>query len=295
MPWIQLRVSTNEEKAEQVSDMLMGWGAQAVSFVDAQDTPIYEPMPGEVIYWTNTVVVGLFDAEHPMDKVVKQLQQVSFFKDGVDYKLEQLEDKDWEREWMDNFHPIKFGSRLWVCPSWRDIPDPTAVNVMLDPGLAFGTGTHPTTALCMQWLDATIEPQQTVVDFGCGSGILGIAALKLGAKRVIGVDIDPQAIEASTANAKRNNVEGQIELYLPKDQPSDFQADVVVANILAGPLAELKAVISSYVKPGGKLALSGILESQAQSVIDAYSDEFSFDPIAVQEEWVRLSAQKHAG
>ena len=295
MPWIQLRVSTNEEKAEQVSDMLMGWGAQAVSFVDAQDTPIYEPMPGEVIYWTNTVVVGLFDAEHPMDKVVKQLEQVSFFKDGVDYKLEQLEDKDWEREWMDNFHPIKFGTRLWVCPSWRDIPDPTAVNVMLDPGLAFGTGTHPTTALCMQWLDATIEPQQTVVDFGCGSGILGIAALKLGAKRVIGVDIDPQAIEASTANARRNNVEGQIELYLPKDQPSDFQADVVVANILAGPLAELKQVISSYVKPGGKLALSGILESQAQSVIDAYSDEFSFDPIAMQEEWVRLSAQKHAG
>jgi ribosomal protein L11 methyltransferase len=293
MPWIQLRVTTTEEKAEQVSDMLMGWGAQAVSFLDAHDTPIYEPMPGEVIYWTNTVVVGLFDAEHPMDKVVKQLKQVAFFKDGVDYKLEQLEDKDWEREWMDNFHPIKFGQRLWVCPSWRDIPDPTAVNVMLDPGLAFGTGTHPTTALCMQWLDATIQPEQTVVDFGCGSGILGIAALKLGAKRVIGVDIDPQAIEASTANAKRNNVEGQIELYLPKDQPKDFQADVVVANILAGPLAELKAVISAYVKPGGKLALSGILQSQAQSVIDAYSDEFSFDPIALQDEWVRLSALKH--
>ena len=294
MPWIQLRVSTTEEKAEQVSDMLMGWGAQAVSFLDAHDTPIYEPMPGEVIYWTNTVVVGLFDAEHPMDKVVKQLQQVSFFKDGVDYKLEQLEDKDWEREWMDNFHPIKFGRRLWVCPSWRDIPDPTAVNVMLDPGLAFGTGTHPTTALCMQWLDATIEPQQTVVDFGCGSGILGIAALKLGAKRVVGVDIDPQAIEASQANAKRNNVEGQIELYLPKDQPANFQADVVVANILAGPLADLKAVISSYVKPGGKLALSGILHSQAQGVIDAYSDEFSFDPVAEQDEWVRLSARKHS-
>src|SRR5690606_22157632 len=294
MPWIQLRVSTTEEKAEQVSDMLMGWGAQAVSFLDAHDTPIYEPMPGEVIYWTTPLVVGLFDAEHPMDKVVKQLQQVSFFKDGVDYKLEQLEDKDWEREWMDNFHPIKFGRRLWVCPSWRDIPDPTAVNVMLDPGLAFGTGTHPTTALCMQWLDATNKPQQTVIDFGCGSGILGIAALKLGAKRVVGVDIDPQAIEASQANAKRNNVEGQIELYLPKDQPANFQADVVVANILAGPLAELKAVISSYVKPGGKLALSGILHSQAQGVIDAYSDEFSFDPVAGQDEWVRLSARKHS-
>lgn len=293
MPWIQLRVTTTEEKAEQVSDMLMGWGAQAVSFLDAHDTPIYEPMPGEVIYWTNTVVVGLFDAEHPMDKVLNQLKQVSFFKGEPDFKLEQLEDKDWEREWMDNFHPIKFGERLWVCPSWRDIPDPAAVNVMLDPGLAFGTGTHPTTALCMQWLDATIQPEQTVVDFGCGSGILGIAALKLGAKRVIGVDIDPQAIEASTANAKRNSVEGQIELYLPKDQPKDFQADVVVANILAGPLAELKDVISAYVKPGGLLALSGILESQAQSVMAAYSDEFSFDPIAVQDEWVRLSARKH--
>ncbi|MCD1598939.1 MULTISPECIES: 50S ribosomal protein L11 methyltransferase [Rheinheimera] len=292
MPWIQLRVTTTEEKAEQVSDMLMGWGAQAVSFLDAHDTPIYEPMPGEVIYWTNTVVVGLFDAEHPMDKVVNQLKQVSFFKGEPDFKLEQLEDKDWEREWMDNFHPIKFGKRLWVCPSWRDIPDPAAVNVMLDPGLAFGTGTHPTTALCMQWLDATIQPEQTVVDFGCGSGILGIAALKLGAKRVIGVDIDPQAIEASTANAKRNSVEGQIELYLPKDQPKDFQADVVVANILAGPLAELKDVISAYVKPGGLLALSGILESQAQSVMAAYSDEFSFDPIAVQDEWVRLSGCK---
>jgi len=293
MPWIQLRVTTTEEKAEQVSDMLMGWGAQAVSFLDAHDTPIYEPMPGEVIYWTNTVVVGLFDAEHPMDKVVNQLKQVSFFKGEPNFKLEQLEDKDWEREWMDNFHPIKFGKRLWVCPSWRDIPDHTAVNVMLDPGLAFGTGTHPTTALCMQWLDATIKPEQSVVDFGCGSGILGIAALKLGAKRVIGVDIDPQAIEASLANAKRNNVEGQIELYLPKDQPKDFQADVVVANILAGPLAELKTIISAYVKPGGLLALSGILESQAQSVIAAYSDEFSFDPIAVQDEWVRLSARKH--
>lgn len=291
MPWIQLRVNTTEEKAEQVSNMLMGWGAQAVSFVDAHDTPIYEPMPGEVIYWTNTIVVGLFDAEHPMAEVINQLQNVSFFKNNLEYKLEQLEDKDWEREWMDNFHPIKFGQRLWVCPSWRDIPDPSAVNVMLDPGLAFGTGTHPTTALCMQWLDQVIQPDQTVVDFGCGSGILGIAALKLGAKRVIGIDIDPQAIEASTNNAKRNNVAGQIELYLPKDQPS-LTADVVVANILAGPLAELKAVISGYVKPGGLLALSGILTSQAQTVIAAYADEFTFNPIAEQEEWVCLTAVK---
>lgn len=292
MPWIQLRVNTTEKHAETVSDMLMSWGAQAVSFVDAHDTPIYEPMPGEVIYWANTVVVGLFDAEQDMDKVIRKLEQVSLFKQGVQYKLEQLEDKDWEREWMDNFHPIRFGKRLWVCPSWRDIPDPTAVNVMLDPGLAFGTGTHPTTALCMEWLDAQDLSDSLVVDFGCGSGILGIAALKLGARRVVGIDIDPQAIEASTANAARNDVAGQIELYLPKDQPK-LAADVVVANILAGPLAELSQIISAYVRPGGLLALSGILESQAQSVIDAYSNEFDFDPVAVKDEWVRLSARKH--
>ncbi|WP_419569578.1 50S ribosomal protein L11 methyltransferase [Rheinheimera sp.] len=291
MPWIQLRVHSTEKQAEQVSDMLMSWGAQAVSFVDAADTPIYEPMPGEVLYWTNTVVVGLFDAEHPMPKVIRQLEQAAIFKQGVHYKLEQLEDKDWEREWMDNFHPIQFGKRLWVCPSWRDIPDPAAVNVMLDPGLAFGTGTHPTTALCMEWLDAQDLSQSTVVDFGCGSGILGIAALKLGAARVIGIDIDPQAIEASKANAERNGVAGQIELYLPKDQPS-LQADVVVANILAGPLAELSTIISAYVRSGGLLALSGILESQAESVIAAYQAEFDFDPVAVKEEWVRLTARK---
>jgi ribosomal protein L11 methyltransferase len=292
MPWIQLRVNSTEKQAEQVSDMLMSWGAQAVSFVDAKDNPIYEPLPGEVLYWENTVVVGLFDAEHKMDKVVRQLEKAAIFKNGVQYKLEQLEDKDWEREWMDNFHPIRFGNRLWVCPSWRDIPDPTAVNVMLDPGLAFGTGTHPTTALCMEWLDAQELSQSLVVDFGCGSGILGIAALKLGAKRVVGIDIDPQAIESSLANATRNGVEQQIELYLPKDQPASLQADVVVANILAGPLAQLSGIISAYVKPGGLLALSGILESQAQSVIDAYAAEFEFDPVAVKEEWVRLTARK---
>lgn len=291
MPWIQLRVNSTEKQAEQVSDMLMSWGAQAVSFVDAADTPIYEPMPGEVLYWTNTVVVGLFDAEHPMQKVIALLEKSSLFKQGVQYKLEQLEDKDWEREWMDNFHPIRFGNRLWVCPSWRDIPDPSAVNVMLDPGLAFGTGTHPTTALCMEWLDSQDLSQSTVVDFGCGSGILGIAALKLGAARVVGVDIDPQAIEASKANAERNQVAGQIELYLPKDQPT-LEVDVVVANILAGPLAELSAIISAYVRPGGLLALSGILESQAETVMQAYAHEFDFDPIAVKEEWVRLSARK---
>ncbi|MDP4527543.1 50S ribosomal protein L11 methyltransferase [Alkalimonas delamerensis] len=292
MPWIQLRIQTTEHHAEQVSDMLIGWGAQAVTFIDSKDTPIYEPLPGEVLYWQDTTVMGLFEADHPMQQVLTHLKQTSLFKQGLSYKLEQLEDKDWEREWMDNFHPIQFGERLWVCPSWRDIPDPSAINVLLDPGIAFGTGTHPTTALCMQWLDAQIRPEQTVVDFGCGSGILAIAALKLGAKRVVGIDIDPQAIQASLANAERNGVADKLELYLPKDQPS-LSADVVVANILAGPLTELNGIIADYVRPGGNLVMSGILPQQAEQVMAAYRDRFDFDPVVELDEWVRLSAIKH--
>jgi ribosomal protein L11 methyltransferase len=155
---------------------------------------------------------------------------------------------------MDNFHPMKFGKRLWVCPSWRDIPEPDAVNVMLDPGLAFGTGTHPTTALCLTWLDSLDLSGKTVVDFGCGSGILSLAELKLGAEKVIGIDIDPQALQASLANAERNNVADRLELFLPKDQPA-FKADVVVANILAGPLRELAPTIIEFVADKGLLAL----------------------------------------
>ncbi|MEW6998718.1 50S ribosomal protein L11 methyltransferase [Colwelliaceae bacterium BS250] len=289
MPWIQLRLPANEETAEKYSDWLVACGSQAVTFIDAKDTPIYEPLPGdEVLYWSNTVVMGLFDASHDMDKVIAYLQGIHPDKTNMLYKLELLEDKDWEREWMDNFHPMKFGERLWICPSWLDIPEPDAVNVMLDPGLAFGTGTHPTTALCLTWLDSLDLTGKTVVDFGCGSGILSLAALKLGAKKVIGIDIDPQALEASLANAKRNNVEDRLELFLPKDQP-EFKADVVVANILAGPLRELAPVIMDYVGNNGLLALSGILEEQGEELQSIYSKWCDMDPIAVQEEWVRLS------
>jgi ribosomal protein L11 methyltransferase len=289
MPWIQLRLSANEETAEKYSDWLSACGAQAVTFIDAKDTPIYEPLPGdEVIYWNNTVVMGLYDASHDMDKVLNYLKGIHPDKDKMAYKLEQLEDKDWEREWMDNFHPMKFGQRLWICPSWRDVPDPTAVNVMLDPGLAFGTGTHPTTALCLTWLDGLDLKGKTVVDFGCGSGILSLAALKLGAKKVIGIDIDPQALQASLENAKRNQCEDRLALFLPKDQP-EFKADVVVANILAGPLRELAPVIIEYVASNGVLALSGVLEEQAQQLQTIYGEYCQMDAITVQDEWVRLS------
>ncbi|MBA6251347.1 MULTISPECIES: 50S ribosomal protein L11 methyltransferase [unclassified Colwellia] len=293
MPWIQLRLSANEDTSEKYSDWLSACGAQAVTFIDAQDTPIYEPLPGdEVIYWHNTVVMGLFDASHDMDKTITYLKSIHPDKNNMAYKLEQLEDKDWEREWMDNFHPMKFGERLWICPSWRDVPDPDAVNVMLDPGLAFGTGTHPTTALCLIWLDGLDLVGKTVVDFGCGSGILSLAALKLGAKKVIGIDIDPQALQASKANAERNGIADRLELFLPKDQPS-FKADVVVANILAGPLRELAPTIIEFVAPNGHLALSGVLEEQANELQNIYSHWCDMDAIAVQDEWVRLSGKKN--
>lgn len=293
MPWIQLRLSADEETAEKYSDWLSACGAQAVTFIDAQDTPIYEPLPGDdVIYWHNTVVMGLYDASHDMDKVLGYLKSIHPEKEAMRYKLEQLEDKDWEREWMDNFHPMKFGERLWICPSWREVPEPEAVNVMLDPGLAFGTGTHPTTALCLTWLDGLDLTGKTVVDFGCGSGILSLAALKLGAKKVVGIDIDPQALQASLENAKRNQCEDRLELFLPKDQP-EFKADVVVANILAGPLRELAPVILEYVAQDGLLALSGVLEEQAQQLQEIYGQSCQMDPVAIKDEWVRLSGVRN--
>lgn len=287
MPWIQLRINTTNELAEQISEQLEESGAVSVTFQDTYDNPVFEPLPGEKKLWGNTDVVGLYDAQIDIDelKAILNLNQYS-------YKIEQLEDKDWEREWMDNFHPMQFGKRLWICPSWRDIPDPNAVNVMLDPGLAFGTGTHPTTALCLTWLDSLDLNNKIVIDYGCGSGILAIAALKLGAKRVIGVDIDPQAIQASRDNAERNNVSEKIELYLAKDLPNNLQADVVVANILAGPLKELEPQINNLVKTNGKLGLSGILATQSQSVYEAYQTHFELDPIIEQEEWCRITGKK---
>ncbi|MBP4041482.1 50S ribosomal protein L11 methyltransferase [Aeromonas sp. SrichE-2G] len=291
MPWIQIRINATAKTADKVSNMLLGRGAQAVTFMDAKDVPVYEPMPGETPLWGETEVMGLFDAETDPAPTIAFFQQI--FGEDVGYKVEQLEDKDWVREWMDHFHPMQFGERLWICPSWRDVPDPEAVNVMLDPGLAFGTGTHPTTALCLQWLDGLDLTGKTVVDFGCGSGILGIAALKLGAARVIGIDIDPQAIQASRDNAMRNGVADQIELYLPADQPQDVEADVVVANILAGPLRELAPLIAGHGKAGSLMALSGVLESQAPELEIIYGQWFEMDPTAVKEEWCRLSGRKH--
>lgn len=279
------------EYAESLGDMLSGNGAQAVTFLDAKDTPMYEPKPGEVMLWPDTQVIGLFDAADDMQGIIERLGQSKLLKDEFVYVLDPLEDKDWEREWMDNFHAMRFGERLWVCPSWREIPEPDAVNVMLDPGLAFGTGTHATTALCLRWLDSLSLSGAKVLDFGCGSGILGIAALKLGAADMLGIDIDPQALQATEANAQRNGVADKLTLALPKDEPQ-YLADIVCANILAAPLRELREVISGYCKQGGQIILSGILVEQAAEIADLYRADFSINDIVVDGDWASISGTK---
>lgn len=290
MPWIQIRVSCDETKVKKISSMLQGSGAQAVTYMDAHDTPIYEPPLGQTKLWANTVVIGLYDADIDAFKIVKFIEKN--LGDQVQCKVEQLEDKDWVREWMEHFHPMQFGKRLWICPSWCEIPDKDAVNVILDPGLAFGTGTHPTTAMCLQYLDKCELRGKTVIDYGCGSGILSIAAIKLGADKVIGIDIDPQAILASEENAKRNDVVGSLELYLVENKPESLNSDMVVANILAGPLRELAPTLQSLVRTGGRICLSGILESQAEEVSKIYSEWFDMDEPNITEEWCQLSGIK---
>ncbi|WJW82256.1 50S ribosomal protein L11 methyltransferase [Moellerella wisconsensis] len=293
MPWIQLRLNSSGQQAESLGDELIETGAVSVTFQDSHDTPVFEPLPGETRLWGDTDVIGLYDAEADMKAVIAQLEHSPQLSANFIHKIEQIEDKDWEREWMDNFHPMRFGQRLWICPSWREVPDPTAVNVMLDPGLAFGTGTHPTTSLCLEWLDGLDLVGKTVIDFGCGSGILAIAALKLGAAQAIGIDIDPQAILASRDNAERNNVSDKLTLYLAKDAPQDLSADVVVANILAGPLKELAPIIGALPKSGAHLGLSGVLATQAADVVSAYTERFDIDPVAEKEEWCRITGVKH--
>ena len=288
MPWIQLKIDTNANTAEKVGDGLTEQGALAVTFVDGKDTPMYEPKPGEVMLWPDTKVIGLFEADADIQAIVEHLNVNQFIDESMIWRADPLEDKDWEREWMDNFHPMQFGKRLWVCPSWRDIPEPDAVNVMLDPGLAFGTGTHPTTSLCLRWLDEQSLNNKNFVDFGCGSGILAVAALKLGAKEGIGIDIDPQALQATMENAKRNQVDTQISVYLPEQQPT-LQADFVFANILSGPLISLRQTITDYCRVGGRIVLSGILAEQVDGIVQRFCKDFDLDAAAIDGEWARIS------
>jgi len=291
MPWLQIQVNTELPQAERVEDALLTAGAVSVTLQDSADQPILEPAPGETPLWDNTLITGLFEADIDTEAAIDVASQ-AYGQTLPRHRWELLEDKDWEREWMKNYHPIHCGNDLWICPSWLQPPHPEATNLLLDPGLAFGTGTHPTTFLCLQWLSEQPLQETTLVDFGCGSGILGIAALLLGGRHVTGTDIDPQALLATQDNAQRNNIElTRFPVYLPKDCPS-VQVGVMLANILAGPLAELAPNLNAMIRPGGKLCLSGILDTQAEAVMDAYRPWFEFDPIRQKDEWVCLTATK---
>lgn len=292
MAWLQLRVGTDPDHAELVEDLLMGLGAVSVTLEDAADQPLYEPEPGTTPLWHQTSVVGLFAADSDMEALRRQLAEQYHERTQHplgDVALEVVEDKDWTRAWMDDFQPLRFGERLWICPSWHQPPDPGAVTLMLDPGLAFGTGTHPTTALCLEWLDGARIADREVIDYGCGSGVLGLAALLLGARSVAGIDTDPQALEASRENASRNGVSpDKLKLFLPDHTPQ-LQCDILLANILAEPLLALAPQLADLVRPGGELVLSGILESQADALTTRYEPWFAMDAPILSEGWVRLN------
>lgn len=288
MPWLQLRLAITPEQAEPMEDLLLGLGAVSVTFMDAEDQPIFEPDLGTTPLWQHTHLLALFEADTERQPLLDLLQQL-WQQPLPEYQFEDIADQDWERSWMDNFQPMRFGRRLWIVPSWHEAPDSQAVNLLLDPGLAFGTGTHPTTALCLEWLDGQDVRGLNAIDFGCGSGILAIAALLLGAERVTGTDIDPQALEASRDNAQRNGIaDERFPLYLPEAMPAE-PADLLLANILAGPLVSLAPQLSSLVRPGGRIALSGILAEQTEEILAAYRDAFELDPVAEKDGWIRVT------
>jgi ribosomal protein L11 methyltransferase len=296
MSWLQLRLDCGKADAEALEEALLGAGALSVTLEDRAVEPMLEPALGTTPLWQAIRITGLFGADTDMQRVVDALGPLPA---PAAPRIEILEDKDWEREWMQHYEPLRFGERVWICPSWKSPPDPDAVNLLLDPGLAFGTGTHPTTAMCLKALDARELRDCQVVDFGCGSGILGIAALRLGAARLLAVDNDPQALNATADNAQRNGIDDTVlEIALPgryKASSWEGQADLVLANILAGPLAALSDELCGFLRPGGELILAGLLESQADELIAHYAPRMTLRAINQQAEWVCLAGHYQPG
>jgi ribosomal protein L11 methyltransferase len=294
MTWLQLRLETDRDNVETLEDLLLATGAVAVTMEDNADQPVLEPGVGETPLWGHIRITGLYPADANMDGVLDAfpgdlLQQTN-------QRVEILEDKDWEREWIKHYQPMQFGQRLWVCPSWLEPPDPGAVNLLLDPGLAFGTGTHPTTDLCLRQLDGMDLDGLTGVDYGCGSGILAVAALKLGATTMLGVDNDPQALAASRDNTQRNSLAAdRLPVALPEnvDQHAWAQrAELVIANILAGPLIDLSTTLLHFLQPGGTLLLSGLLQTQADELCQHYADRIPLQVAGEKDGWVCLRGKR---
>jgi len=307
MPWTQITFHVDSAQALQLSELLTDAGSVAVTLQDAVsegvEQPLYEPPLGETPLWKTTRVLGLFEAGINADAIIAELSATLGTNFIVGVQVEHVEDKDWERECLDNFRPMHFGARLWICPSWHTPPDTDAINLLLDPGLAFGTGTHATTALCLEWLATAKLQGLDVIDYGCGSGILAIAAAKLGARRVWAVDNDPQALQATRVNAAKNSVaifEGELDVRasppgiivsLP-EAGRNFPADLLLANILALPLIEFAPYFAMLVRPDGRIILSGILNGQAGDVAEAYAANFLMAEPVERDGWVRLEGRR---
>lgn len=281
MPWQQLSLLTTAEHADALSDAFMVFGAVATTYLDAQDQPIYEPAPGTMPLWQEIKFAILFEEAADLTPVLAFCQSNPFIQEP---RVAVLADQDWERAWMDDFKPMQFGQRIWICPSWCAPPEPEAVNILLDPGLAFGTGTHPTTAMCLEALDALDLSGKTLIDYGCGSGVLGIAAMKLGAKTVWSVDNDPQALIATKANLEKNGLSTDNFHVEGSGSFEPIKADVVVANILANPLIALSDLLLSLCQD--QLILSGILPEQAEEIEALYGRKVYFYPKNQQDGWI---------
>ena len=292
MSWLQLRFQIPGNMLEPVESWLEALGALSVTLRDAEDEPLFEPPPGALPLWRHIKVEALFSAETDATAVRAELAK-RMGRAPEAWSSELLRDQAWERTWMDQFEPMRFGRRLWIVPSWHEPPDAGAVNLLLDPGLAFGTGTHPTTALCLEWLDAHPPVEASVLDFGCGSGVLALAALKLDARHLVGVDIDEQALIASRDNVERNGIPAdRLSLHLADEFPEGDQFDLVMANILAEPLIGLADKLVSHIRPGGEIILSGILREQADTVMAAYAPMVQFADVRQREDWVFLHGKR---
>ena len=291
MSWLQISFDAPSSQAGTFSELLAEAGAQAVTLRDAADKPVLEPRAGSMPLWEITQVVGLFAGDTDAQLILKRLRSELELERMPPHQVQRLEDQPWERLCMDSFQPMHFGRRLWVCPTWSVPPEPESVNVRLDPGLAFGTGTHPSTELCLRWLSEEPLAGLQVLDYGCGSGILAIAALKLGAEHAWAVDTDSQALEATRRNAVENGVEDRLVISTPQELEATTVA-VLIANILAGPLVSLAPRFAARVRPEGRIALSGILRAQSSIVLDAYRRWFEMKAPVHKEEWSLLTGYR---
>lgn len=294
MPWQSVSLPATEEEAESLSDALMELGALAVSIEDAAagttgETPVFgEPgMPIDTL-WQSNLVISLFDQSADVPRLLQDAAAAVNYR-LPDYRIESVAEQDWVRLTQAEFAPIPISARLWIVPTWHAAPNPDAINLVLDPGLAFGTGSHPTTRLCLQWLEQHVQPADSVLDYGCGSGILTIAALKFGVWHAWGVDIDPLSVTTARENALTNRVNA--EFYLPDADPGT-RSSVVIANILTNPLLALAPLLADRCLPGGKLVLSGILDEQAEKILRAYQTWFELSVWRSEEGWVCLSGAK---